>query len=332
MGSFFSKQPKFDPAKDLQDLTGKVAIVTGGNSGIGFATVQLLARHGAKVYIGARSEERAKAAIERLRAEGLEPGKGEVEWLELDLGDPRKAKQSAETFLTKEKRLDILVNNAGVMRIPYRLVEPYEGIQENMLVNHVSPFVFTKTLLPLLTQTAKEPGSDVRVVVVSSETIGYLKGRELHFRDINDLNEKFGNNIASDLKRYAYSKLANVLYAKQLQKKLDFEGIPITVMSLHPGAVYTEGFHKDPLTKAPIIGPLFTFVASKLFLTPTEGAYASVFAAASPRVKEERDKYKGAYLVPPGKIETPPAPQAENKELAEELWATTEAVLKSFDL
>lgn len=78
------------------------------SSGIGFATVQILARHGAKVYIGARSEERAKAAIERLRVEGLQPGNGELEWLELDLSDPRKTKESAETFLSKEDRLDIL--------------------------------------------------------------------------------------------------------------------------------------------------------------------------------------------------------------------------------
>lgn len=70
--------------------------------------MQILARHGAKVYIGARSEERAKAAIERLRAEGLQPGNGELEWLELDLSDPRKTRASAEVFLSKESRLDIL--------------------------------------------------------------------------------------------------------------------------------------------------------------------------------------------------------------------------------
>lgn len=83
-------------------------VLRGNSSGIGYATVQILARHGAKVYIGARSEERAKAAIERLRTEGLQPGNGELEWLELDLSDPRKTKQSAEVFLSKENRLDIL--------------------------------------------------------------------------------------------------------------------------------------------------------------------------------------------------------------------------------
>ena len=86
------------------------AIDDGGSdsSGIGFATVQHLARHGAKVYFTARSETRAKAAIERLRAEGLQPGNGEVDWFELDLSDPRKAKSSAQRFLEKEKRLDVL--------------------------------------------------------------------------------------------------------------------------------------------------------------------------------------------------------------------------------
>lgn len=78
------------------------------SSGIGFATVQVLARHGAKVYIGARSEAKAKAAIERLHAEGLQPGNGSVDWFELDLSDPRTAKKSAHSFLEKETRLDVL--------------------------------------------------------------------------------------------------------------------------------------------------------------------------------------------------------------------------------
>ncbi|KAI0635316.1 NAD-P-binding protein [Trametes polyzona] len=331
MGNFLSSQPKFDPSRDLADLTGKVAIVTGGNSGIGLATVQHLARHGAKVYIGARSEERAKAAIERLRTEGLQPGNGELEWLDLDLSDPRKAKQSAEAFLAKEKRLDILVNNAGVMRIPYKIDGTY-GLQEGILVNHVSPFVFTKTLLPLLTQTAKEPDSDVRIVMVSSKTITMLKGRELHFRDVNDLNEKFGNSMMSDMYRYALTKLANVLFAKELQRRFDAEGVPITVLALHPGSVNTEGIKKDPSTKVPIFGSIVKFIMDSFFVTAVEGAYTSAFAAASPVVKAEREKYKGAYLDPPGKLVPPPAPQAESKELAEQLWATTEAVLATFGL
>ena len=132
MGSFFSKS--FDPATDVPDLKGKVVIVTGGkyvvalyiarastlltcnsSAGVGFATIQHLARHGAKVYMAARNEQKAKAAIERLHADGLGPGNGEVIWLQLDLSNPRDVKKAAEEFLQKEQRLDILSMSSVVI-------------------------------------------------------------------------------------------------------------------------------------------------------------------------------------------------------------------------
>ncbi|KAH9897849.1 NAD-P-binding protein [Cubamyces lactineus] len=331
MGSFTSKaRPEFDPATDLPDLSGRVIIVTGGNSGIGYTATLHLARRGAKVYIGARSEQRAKAAIERLRAEGLQPGNGEVHWFQLDLSDPRKSKESAEEFMKREDRLDVLVNNAGIMRVPYKIDRTY-GLQENMLVNHVSHFVFTRALLPLLSRTAKEPESDVRIVVLSSALIRILK-EQVSFRDINDFNKDFSSMRRSDMYRYSLSKLANVLYAKELQRKLKAEGVPITVMAVDPGSVMTEGVERDPSMQTPIFGPLLKVILRRLFLTPSEGSYTSVFAAASPLVFAERAKYEGAWLEPPGKLGTPPTPHAESTELAAELWKTTETILRSFDL
>ncbi|KAG6811832.1 hypothetical protein H0H92_005629 [Tricholoma furcatifolium] len=109
---------QFDPLTDIVDLKGKVIIVTGGNKGIGYGTVQHLARGGAKVYLAARNEERARIAIETLREGGFEPGNGDVAWLELDLSDPRSAKHSAEKFLTMEKRLDVL----GLTSIVHKMV------------------------------------------------------------------------------------------------------------------------------------------------------------------------------------------------------------------
>ncbi|KAI0711117.1 NAD-P-binding protein [Cerioporus squamosus] len=330
MGLFSAKKElKFDPAKDLPDLMGKVILVTGGNSGIGFATIQHLVRKGAKVYLTARNEERAKAAIERLQAESLEPGNGTVEWLELNLSDPRKAKASAESFLKKETRLDVLVNNAGVMTDTYQ--KNSDGLIEPMTVNFFSTFVFTRTLLPLLTQTAKEPDSDVRVVFLSSETLSLLKGQGPRFRNLEDLNEKF-SGMTAFMHRYAKSKLALTLVAKQFQRKFDAEGTPITVLCVHPGTVYTEGVAKDPNLQMPIVGPLVKFLLRKTFATPSEGAYASVFAAASPAVKAEREKYKGAFLTPPGKLSEPPAPEIESTELAEEVWNTVETLLKEWNV
>ena len=120
--SFFSKS--FDPATDLPDLSGKVVLITGGkyvthihywfavdrlhSAGIGYSTVKHLARHGAKVYMAARNQSKAEAAIAQLKADGLGPGNGEVIWLELDLVDPKNAKKAAEEFMKRETRLDIL--------------------------------------------------------------------------------------------------------------------------------------------------------------------------------------------------------------------------------
>ncbi|KAK7683130.1 hypothetical protein QCA50_013803 [Cerrena zonata] len=150
MGGLFSK--RFNPAMDVPDLSGKVMIVTGGNAGIGLATVRHLARSGAKVYLGARNEEKAKAAIEKLKQEGLGPKNGEVIWLKLDLSDPKKAKEAALEFLEKEKKLDVLVNNAAMTLEPY--TKTHYDIQDVMVINVLSPIVFTNTLLPLMKETA----------------------------------------------------------------------------------------------------------------------------------------------------------------------------------
>ncbi|TBU43468.1 NAD(P)-binding protein [Dichomitus squalens] len=334
MGSFFSREPQhdpFDPIKDLPDLSGKVIIVTGGNSGIGFTTVQYLARKGAKVYIAGRSEARVKAAIERLRAEGLEPGNGAVEWLKLDLGDPRKVKESAEKFAARETRLDVLVNNAGVMNGQYVLNK--DGIIESMVTNFISPVVFTRVLLPLLTQTARQPEADVRIVWVSSIAMSQLKGREVRFRNVEDLNEKFGLHPLQPILRYAKSKLAVFLWARKLQAELDAAGTPITIVSVHPGAVWSEGVYNEPFFRLPVVGTLAAAIMSRTFLPPAIGAHPSVVATASPAVTAEKEKYtKGLLLQPAGKLGDVPAPQCNDEKLADEVWATAEALLKQWDI
>ncbi|TBU23764.1 NAD(P)-binding protein [Dichomitus squalens] len=320
----------------LPDLMGKVMIVTGGNSGIGYATVQQLARRGAKVYIAGRSQERVSAAIARLHEEGLEPGNGKLEWLELDLEAPSKIKDVAAAFLEKEGRLDVLVHNAGRMRTPYVLGEG--GIEKSMLVNYVGPFLLTKALLPLMTKTAKEKNGDVRIVTLSSSEIRQLKGYEVRYRNLDDWNKEYAGEKfpivgakKDDQLRYSKTKLAITLYTQELQRRLDTDGVPITVMSVHPGWVYTEGFLKDPLHDIPILGWLLNFIFKLTFKTPTEGAQAPVFAAASPDVAERRDRFKGAYLVSPGKIATPQHPQAESVVLAEELWKATEPIVRQWE-
>ncbi|PPQ67330.1 hypothetical protein CVT26_007251 [Gymnopilus dilepis] len=312
----FSK--KFDPTRDLNDLTGKVAIVTGANVGIGYSTVKHLARKGAKVYLGSRSEEKGKAAVEKLQAEGVGPG--EVLLLLCDLGTPSSAKQAGERFLEIETRLDILGARSVALAVTYdRTGHPAEdGITEMMMVNHVGTFQFTKTLLPLLIKTSEEPNSDARIVTVSSNA--HTSPKSVNFRDLSEFKNEYAKNLLPSLSRYSVSKLANVLFSNALQRKL--ASTSIICISLHPGVVNTSTASRLPYPR--IAG----FLMWALFKSPDEGAFNSCFAAASPAVRESADKFKGVYLVPVGKI-VDAAPIARKEDVQDDLWQTTEEYLSS---
>ncbi|KIK98614.1 hypothetical protein PAXRUDRAFT_823658 [Paxillus rubicundulus Ve08.2h10] len=313
----FSKS--FNPVTDLPDLSGKVVIVTGGNAGIGYATVKHLARKGATVYMAARNKSKAEEAIAKLQQEGLAPGNGQVIWLELDLSDARNAKTAAQEFMSKEKRLDVLIHNAAVLVEAYKLTP--DGVQDIMVVNAISPFVLTRELLPVLKQTAAEPASDVRIIVVASAGHELVSGKP-RFRNIDDINNEYKSALSPSFARYCYSKLANILYASELQRRLNTEAPSITVISLHPGAVNT--FSRKPQLKK--ILWLVNILAYPFFVHPDVGGYTSAIAAASPEVAQNRDKYKGAYLVPVGKLQKP-SQMACDEGLAKELWETIESFL-----
>ncbi|CAA7257331.1 unnamed protein product [Cyclocybe aegerita] len=316
MGNLASRS--FDPSTDLLDLKGKVAIVTGGNTGIGLATVRHLARAGAKVYLAARNESRATGAIAQLEHEGVEEGR--VVWLKLDLSDPRDAKKSAEEFLKRENRLDILVNNAGLLQEPYT-VGP-DGVTSLSTVNYISPYVFTRTSLPLLQQTAKEPNSDVRIVNLTSIAHKFVPS-SVKFDDVEDFNTTFSRTIYPSMIRYGHSKLMIIVWTKTLQRRLNADAsAPITVTSVHPGGVDSFS-HKLPFAR------LFKFLIGLAIAQPDVGAYNSAFAAAGKRIADDKKTYRGVYLEsqPTGRVAAP-NPVALNEELGEQLWKTTEAFLE----
>ncbi|TFY66520.1 hypothetical protein EVG20_g4574 [Dentipellis fragilis] len=321
MGFLFSKQA-YDPNRDIPDLIGKVVIVTGSNTGIGFRTAEQLALHGAKVYLACRSKAKATAAIAEL--EKTSPSlkdQNRLVWLPLDLSSMHSAKKAAEEVLAKEDRLDILINNAA------RGVEKYElsknGVELNVAINHFGHFVFTQTLLPLLKETAKRRDADVRIVIVSSNS--YTTPGTTKFGSLEDMNDPQGtpgneNAMSARLRRYGTSKLMNVLFATELQRRLDTENAAITVISVHPGSVATETVLTTDL-------PWYITLFVTLFgVTPLQGAMTSLFAATSAQVAAEREKYKGKYLVPYGKIAGPATAASKDPALAKTLWETTERI------
>ncbi len=186
-------------ANDIPDQSGRTAVVTGANSGLGYVTARELARRGAQVVLACRSAERGVAAVDRLLREVPD---ADVEFRALDLGDLASVRQFAAAY--DSARLDLLINNAGVMALPYRRTA--DGFETQFGVNHLGHFALTGLLLPRLLETP-----DARVVTVSSGL------HALADLDIGDLNSErnYRRWIA-----YARSKTANLVFVHELARRL----------------------------------------------------------------------------------------------------------------
>ncbi|KAJ3726894.1 hypothetical protein C8R42DRAFT_621607 [Lentinula raphanica] len=305
----------------IPDLSGRVAIVTGGNTGLGYITVRELARKGARVYMLSRTETRALAAMDKIKGELGPELTPRVEYINFNLLSLKSAKQAAEMFLQKEKRLDILVNNAGIMATPYELGPDGIEIQASNGTGH---FALTVSLLPLLKSTAAMPDSHVRIVNISS--FGYLfsYGGKPDFSSLEGLNQKTWSTWV----RYGRSKLMNILLTNELQKRLIESGTTnIYCLAVHPGVVATE-LTRGPLQTWPFLAPFEKF-ARLFFVTPEQGALTQLYAATSPEVEEKDLKHRAALLFPVAQVKAK-ASLAEDKDgrLGSEFWALCEALLR----
>ncbi|KAJ3854179.1 hypothetical protein EV368DRAFT_37402 [Lentinula lateritia] len=327
----------FNPKKDLVELKGKVIIVTGANrqSGLGYSTVKHLVREGAKVYIAARNEQQSLESIEKLK-EDLRLGQdgpgsdGQVHFLKLDLGDPRNVKKVAEEFMAKESRLDVLVNNAAMVMAPFEKTSDGTSSLSD-IASLISPFVFTQTLLPLLTKTAQEEDSDVRIINVSSIT-HYIVPSIKKLETVEDLNQEFHGRPVAKFFRYAHTKLLIIIWARALHKHFNSlssitpEASRITVMSLNPGNVDTFSNRWPlPWLWRPLVRMLMTAPNVDV------GVYPMVFAAAGKTIHEDREKYTGAYISEKRDV-VDPSSDARSDKLAEELWALLQKIMKDMAL
>lgn len=301
-------------AADIPSLAGKRVLITGANSGIGYQAALKLARKGAQVVFACRDPKRGEAAIARLHADS--PG-AHAELLVLDLASLSSVREAAAKELAQQRPLHLLINNAGVMTPPKRL-ETAEGFELQFGTNVLGHFALTALLMPSLQRAAD--GSSERSRVVNIASIAHKRGK-INFDDLQSTRSY------SPMGAYQQSKLANVLFTFELDRRLRAAKIPVMSVAAHPGVAETNLFRAGdyhPVEKA--IRNLLGHVIGIALNTDAEGALPTLYAATA------ADARDGGYYGPDGfqemrgdnVIEAKIAPQALNSETATRLWRTSE--------
>jgi len=274
------------------DLANKVFIVTGATSGIGKVTAKELARAGAHVILACRARDKTEAVIEEIRRD---TGNSRAEYVHLDLGDLASVRTCAEAIVARNLPIHGLINNGGVAG---KRGQTKDGFELTWGTNHLGPYLFTRLLLERLKQAGH-----ARIVNVASKSHYQVKRI-----DWDALHQP--TRSRTGLREYAVSKLSNVLFTKELARRL--EGTGVTTYAVHPGVVATDIWRHVP---APL-----RWVITKLMLTPEQGAAASLRCATAPELASDTGRY---YSV--GGKETAPNPVADNAELATTLWTKSAA-------
>ncbi|KAI1825511.1 short-chain dehydrogenase [Xylaria intraflava] len=292
---FFPPKPQFTEA-DVASLDGKVFLVTGGASGIGYELVQILYRKKACVYIAGRSEARTLQAIEEIkRTAPANTAGGRLEFLHLELDDLESIKASVDAFRAKESKLHVLWNNAGVSRPPVGSVSKQE-IELQLATNCLGPFLLTLLLLPLLQETAsseataKSTESDsgkgsVRIVWTSSQAV------ELSAPKGGIIMSELDSPPADSTRLYLNSKTGNIFLAAEFARRFGPSHGIVSVVT-NPGAASTNLFRHTPSVR---------YLAWPLLHKPAMAALTQLYAGLSPEISTETN---GCYVMPWGRIST----------------------------
>lgn len=291
-------------ASDIPDQTGKCIMVSGANTGIGFEVARALAAKGARVLLACRSKARADAAMKLIRAE---TPTADLVFVSLDLADLESVRACARA-VEAMPRLDVLINNAGVMFPPLRRTA--QGRELQFGINHIGCFALSCLLLPKL-----EQASDPRIVVTSS--LAHWRAR-IRWDDL-DAHRSYRKS-----QRYSDSKLMNLLFVQELDRRLQAAGSPVKAIGCHPGVAATELVRHMPRF-ARALWPVFTALLNSAEM----GAWPALQAATGP------DVVAGEYYGPRGirgaRGDSGPNPRskaAQNPDYARWLWDISVALTK----
>jgi len=291
--------------EDISDLSGRVIIVTGGNSGLGYESVKAFAMKGAEVVMASRSMEKGEEALAEILKDVPD---GKIKVMQLDLGDLESVKNFASAFKAGYKKLDVLMNNAGIMMTPYFTTK--DGFEGQLGTNHLGHFALTGLLMDVILKT-----QGARIVNVSS---GAHKSGEMDFSNL-----QFENGIGyKPMKAYGRSKLSNLLFTYELQRRLEASKKDTIAAAAHPGIAMTNlANHLMGKFLFKILSPLFKMMAQDQAM----GALPQIRASVDPDVKGSE------YYGPDGKKEYKGYPvvvssneASHNREDAAKLWEESE--------
>jgi NAD(P)-dependent dehydrogenase (short-subunit alcohol dehydrogenase family) len=290
------KQQKWD-SENISDQKGRVIIVTGSNSGLGYEAAKVLVDKNASVIVAVRNEEKGNAAVEKIK---IENPNADIQVMLLDLANLESVHTFADNFKNKFNKLDLLINNAGVMTPPYTKTK--DGFELQFGTNHLGHFALTGLLIDLIKKT---PSS--RIVNVSS--MAHKIGK-LNFEDLNWEARSYNK-----MRSYGDSKLANLYFTRELQKRLNKHSSGVIVASAHPGGTATE------LARHSLFFKILNLIAQNSKM----GALPTLYAAVAPDV-QGNDYYGPGGIQEfrgfPKKVE--PAAHAKNDDVAANLWDVSE--------
>ncbi|KAI8886004.1 NAD(P)-binding protein [Backusella circina FSU 941] len=287
--------------EQIPDLSGKIAIITGSNSGIGRVCALEMARRNCTVILACRNSEKTLVVVKEIQEE---TGNKNVEFIQLDLMSLKSVKAFTDEFKSRYNNLHILMNNAGVMMCPFGLSE--DGIETQFATNHVAHFYLTTLLLPELERSAPS-----RVVNVTSDIHRITLGK-LDLENISD-PKKYNRTT-----QYGKSKTCNILFTRELSKRLEAKGVYVNTN--HPGIVRSE-LTRHVASTSSVVTKAFNTVFT---ISVEDGAVTQLYLATSPEVEEK--KYKGKYFVPYATL-CKSHGVSTSKDAPKELWDFTEKLL-----
>ncbi|KAK9241352.1 hypothetical protein V1525DRAFT_392889 [Lipomyces kononenkoae] len=302
--------------KDLPDLLGKIYLVTGATSGVGIELAKILYWKNATVYVGTRSEANYDKAVEYITKHSVEPSKGELRLLKMDLMDLRTVRSAAEKLISEVPRLDSVWYNAGIMGHP-TLTTTVQGYEVHWGTNVVGHFLLNEMLTPMLISSAAtaEKIASVRAIWVASDANLFSPADGINWDDVN-----FAKIGAGQMTKYGQSKAAAIILAYEFAKRMS--DTRVVSLSLNPGHLIT-GMQENRPVWLKRLGNLFSYEAKY-------GAYTEIFAAFT---EIDIKTQNGSYFVPWGRFGTPRNDIKDGytkRETGARLWAMLEAEIKPY--